>query len=107
IMDPVNFVGTVRDAHDTARVINSLFDMLGPYTVAGHAKDCALADTFVVHIDEVVPGTGMLDYELFLRRFQAICPDGYLLIEHLPDEKILQARAAIVDTASGLGIPLE
>ncbi len=106
-MDPVNFVGTVRDAHDTARVINSLFDVLGSYTIAGHAKDCAVADEFVVHIDEVVPCTGRLNYDLFLRRFQTTCPDGYLLIEHLPDDMIAQARAAIAEAAVRLGIPLD
>jgi len=105
--DPVNFVGTVRDAHDPRRVLNELFDTLGPATVAGHVKDCRLGDALVVRIEEVVPGDGTLDLGLFLRRFQACCPDGYLLIEHLPDEKIPRARAAVCGAAEAAGVVFE
>jgi sugar phosphate isomerase/epimerase len=106
-VDPVNFIGTVRDAHDTQRVVNELFDTLGPATVAGHAKDCRLGDALVMHVEEVVPGDGTLDLGLFLRRFQACCPGGYLLIEHLPDEKIPRARAAVCRVAEGVGLAFE
>lgn len=102
--DPVNFIGTVPDAHDTRRVLNELFDLLGPVTVAAHAKDCALGDGLVVHIGEVVLGRGTLDHELFLRRMAAACPGGYVLIEHLPDEKIPEARAALCQAAEHAGI---
>jgi sugar phosphate isomerase/epimerase len=105
--DPVNFVGTVRDAHDPRRVVNELFDTLGPATVAGHVKDCRLGDALVVHIEEVVPGDGTLDLGLFLRRFQACCPGGYLLIEHLPDEKIPRARSAVCRVAGEAGLTFE
>ncbi len=45
---PVNFIGTVCDVHDTRRVLNELFDLLGPVTVAAHVKDCRLGDALVV-----------------------------------------------------------
>ena len=106
-VDPVNFVGTVPDVYDTGRVVNELFDLLGADTVAAHAKDCALGDALVVHIEEVVLGTGFMDYETFLRRFEACCPGGYMLIEHLPDEKVPQARQAILQLAGRLGIKME
>jgi sugar phosphate isomerase/epimerase len=105
--DPVNFVGAVRDAHDPRRVMDELFDTLGPATVAGHIKDCRLGDGLVVHIEEVVPGDGTLDLGLFLRRFQECCPGGYLLIEHLPDEKIPRARAAVCRAAEEAGLVFE
>jgi sugar phosphate isomerase/epimerase len=105
-LDPVNFIGTVRDAHDTTRVLNALFDTLGTDIVVGHAKDCALADAFVVRIDEVSPCTGTMNYELFLQRFEQYCPAGYMLVEHLPDDKIPAARAAIVQVAARVGVPL-
>jgi len=104
--DPVNFYGTVRDVHDTRPVLNQLFDLLGADTVVGHAKDLALQDSLVVHIQEVVIGSGTLDYALFLQRFQAICPDAYLLIEHLPDEKVPLARQALLQKASEAGVEL-
>jgi sugar phosphate isomerase/epimerase len=102
--DPVNFIGAVRDVHDTRPVLNQLFDLLGADTVVAHAKDLALQDSLVVHIDEVVIGAGTLDYGLFLRRFEEICPDAYILIEHLPDEKVPLARQALLKKAEEIGI---
>lgn len=106
-MDVVNFIGTRRDAHNPRSVTHELFDVLGAHTVVAHAKDCALSDGLVVHIDEVAPGTGTLDHELVLRRFAACCPEGYVLIEHLPDEQIPAARRAICQPAERAEVKLE
>ncbi len=102
--DPVNFIGSVADAHDSTRIQNELFDLLGTDTVAGHAKDMAIQNRLVLHIEEVVLGSGSLNYELFLTRFETCCPDGYMLIEHLPDDLVPIARAALVEKASQIGI---
>jgi len=106
-MDPVNFVGTVRDVHDTSRLLNELYDVLGDVMVAVHAKDCAILDAHVVHIVEVVPCTGTMNYEILMKRWEQCCPEGYVLIEHLPDEKVLIAREAIARKAAQYGITLE
>ena len=95
-MDPVNFVGTVADVHDTSRVIHALFDVLGRDTVILHAKDCALQDGHVVHIDEVLLGTGTMNYGLLLGRLEKECPAAWVLIEHLGDELIPRAREALI-----------
>jgi sugar phosphate isomerase/epimerase len=105
--DPVNFTGTVKDVHDTSRVLNELVNELGQYVVAAHAKDCKLGDALVVHVEEVVLGTGTMNYPLFMRQFQTLAPDGYFIIEHLPDEQVLQSRDFVVPLAKQLGIPLE
>ena len=105
--DPVNFIGSVYDVHDTRPVLNQLFDLLGPVTTVGHAKDLRLEDKLVLHIQECLLGTGTLDYSLFLRRFQACCPNGYLLIEHLPNEQVPLARAALLKYAEREGIVFE
>ncbi len=105
-MDPVNFVGTVRDVHDTTRIVNELFDVLGKDMIALHAKDCAIQNAHVVHIVEVVPGAGTMNYDLLMRRWIASCPDGYFLIEHLPDDKVLIALEFIRHRADALGIAL-
>jgi len=106
-LDPVNFVGTVRDVHDTTRLLNELYDVLGADMIALHAKDCAIQDAHVVHIVEVIPCTGTMNYELLMRRWLECCPDGYFLILHLPDAKVLIALQAIRRVADRLGIPLE
>ncbi|MCL6509294.1 MAG: sugar phosphate isomerase/epimerase [Anaerolineae bacterium] len=105
--DPVNFVGTVRQVHDTSSVLNELYALLGRDIVVAHAKDCRLADQLVVHIEEVVPGSGAMNYELFMRQFQRVCPNGYFIIEHLPNALVPQACAYVVSAARAFGIPLE
>ena len=105
--DPVNFIGSVADVYDTSRVLNQLFDLLGRETIAAHAKDVALGNHLVLHIEEVLLGTGHMDYLLFLRRFEACAPQGYFLIEHLPDEKVPLARANLLPLAQAAGVHLE
>jgi sugar phosphate isomerase/epimerase len=106
-IDPVNFIGCVADVYDTRGVLNELFDLLGQDIAAAHLKDLALEDELVLHIAEVTPGSGTLDYDLFLTRLQQTCPDVYCLIEHLPDDQVPQARQAVCATAERLGIHLE
>jgi sugar phosphate isomerase/epimerase len=96
--DIVNFIGTLKDAYNTTRFVNYFFDVLDEFTVAGHAKDVCVVNSMPIRLDETVPGDGLLDYETFLRRFEVACPGGYLLIEHLPDNLVPMAKAAI-DTA--------
>ena len=106
-MDPVNFMGNVQDVLNTQRIINTLFNLLGTHVVAAHAKDCGLAEAFTMQIHEVVIGTGTLDYELFLKRFMETCPDKDFIIEHLPEEKIPQARENLRKMAERLNIAFE
>jgi sugar phosphate isomerase/epimerase len=105
--DPVNFTGTVKDVHDTSRILNELADVLGKDIAVAHAKDCKLGDALVVHIEEVVLGTGTMNYPLFMRQFQHLAPDGYFIIEHLPDAQVLASRDFVVPLAKQLGLPLE
>jgi sugar phosphate isomerase/epimerase len=103
-MDPVNYIPTVVDAYRSTGLLERLFHFLGPFTVAAHAKDVTVEDRHVVHLSEVVPGRGHLDHETFLRLFEAHCPDGYFIIEHLPAELVPEARAHLGKVAAELGI---
>jgi len=102
--DPVNFVSSLREAYDTTTMIDRLFDVLGPYTICGHAKDFYVQDRLVLHLEEAAVGEGLLDQATFLRRFEEFCVDGYIQIEHLPDEKIPAARASLFNTGIQAGI---
>ena len=106
-LDAVNFIGTVKDVHDTTRVINELFDLLGSSIAAAHMKDCALDNELVVHIGEVVIGAGTMDQGLILRRLKASCPRAWCIIEHLPDELVPRARDSLRAAALGAGVTLE
>jgi sugar phosphate isomerase/epimerase len=94
-MDAVNFVASLQDAYDTTSFLHRAFDLLAPYIVCGHIKDVRVEETFILHISECAPGDGIMDLETYLVRFEAACPDGYLLIEHLPDGEVPRAKAAV------------
>lgn len=102
--DPVNYVSNVQEVYHSRRVIDDLFDTLGELNWAMHAKDMALGDKLVVHIDEVVMGRGFMDLGYMLQRFEKARPAGYVIVEHLPDDKIPEARDALLAAAAQVGI---
>ena len=105
--DPVNFIRSLPDVYDTRPILNELYHLLGKETLVAHAKDVSVGDPLVLHIDEVLLGTGCLDYKLFLRQFQACASAGWIEIEHLPDEKVPMARQALLRKAEEAGVPLD
>ncbi|MBI3942621.1 MAG: sugar phosphate isomerase/epimerase [Chloroflexi bacterium] len=106
-LDPVNFVGDFPTLYNMAPMINELFDVLGPYIVAAHLKDVYAEDRHVIHISETVPGDGIFDFDTFFRRFEALLPDGYGIIEHLPESLVPQARAYVGQKLKELNIPIK
>lgn len=102
--DPVNFVSNVQEVYHARRVLDDLFDTLGDVTWAVHAKDMALEDRHVVHISEVVMGRGSMDLGYMLQRFEAVRPEGYVIVEHLPDELIPEARDALLAAGAQAGV---
>lgn len=46
-----------------------------------------LKETFIVHLDEVRPGLGKLDYEIFLKELSKLDSDVPLMLEHLQTEE--------------------
>jgi sugar phosphate isomerase/epimerase len=103
--DPVNFVSSFRDAYDSTTLLHRVFRELGDVTVSAHVKDVALGNRLIVHIDECAPGEGIFDVATFLRLYESRLPDGYVLIEHLPDDKIPGAKRALDAILAQTGIP--
>ena len=103
-MDPVNFVGSVSQAFSTTELIDHLFDVLGRYTICGHAKDFFLQDRLVLHVEETVIGQGIVDNARYLQRFEEACPGGFVQIEHLPDDQIPAARKALYEIGIEAGV---
>ena len=85
-LDPVNLVNSPALAFNTAGLLRDCFATLGPHIRSCHAKDIRLDTKLTVHLDEVRPGLGALDYAVYLRELSRLEPDVTLLIEHLPDE---------------------
>ena len=85
-LDPVNLVNSPARYFDTGTLIRDCFVQLGPWIASCHAKDIALASRLTVHLDEVRPGQGGLDYAVFLAEIEPLNPDLPIMLEHLPTE---------------------
>ncbi len=92
-LDPVNLVWSPRLYYKTGALIRECFEKLGPHIRSCHAKDVALADHLTVHLSEVRPGLGGLDYAAFLHGLDGLDPDTPLMLEHLPNAEEYRAGA--------------
>ena len=103
-MDPANFITSVRKYYENGAVIREAFDKLGPWIVSCHAKDLSMRPDMGLHIDEVVPGSGFLDYRVFLKELDKLDRDIPLMIEHLEsDAEYAAARDNILAVADETG----
>lgn len=103
--DPVNIINSPARAYRTGDVIRDCFDKLGPHIRSCHAKDIALSNTLTVHLDEVMPGEGVLDYPAFLQGLSKLEPDTPLMLEHLENaEQYRQAAAHVRNVAKREGL---
>jgi|SRR5215217_605949 len=103
-LDPVNLVVSPRIYYDTTKLIERCFELLGPYIISAHAKDLRMGDQLSLHLGEVVPGRGNLDYHTYLRLL-----DGKgipLMLEHLPDSDYPEARDHVKSVGKSLGIAI-
>lgn len=103
-VDPVNFVRGLADVYNPRPLLDELYETLGDVAWAVHAKDVDIEDRLVMHITEVVIGRGRMDVGYYLQRFEAVKPDGYVIIEHLPDDLIPEARDAVLTASQAAGI---
>ena len=93
-LDPANHMVSPRALFDSGAVIRDLFEQLGPWVKACHAKDVTFVGSpSVVQMMEVPPGNGFLDYVTFLRCVGSLGPDLPLILEHLPDRETYSASA--------------
>ena len=91
--DPVNIISSPQRYFRNAEVIREFVAKLGPHIKSCHAKDILLQDRLTVHLDEVRPGCGALDYRAYLTELAKLDRDVSLMLEHLPDATEYQAAA--------------
>lgn len=106
-LDPVNFVRDHRTAYHTTALLGELFAALGDHIAAAHVKDVRVVDDHVVHISETLVGTGVMDFDTLFQRYEALLPDGYALIEHLPPDQIPAAAAFLQQKLRDLNITVK
>ncbi len=104
VMDFVNHFQTLRQVYDSEDRLNHIFDVMGPVAPMAHIKDITVQNGLVLHLSEEVPGEGELALGVALKRFEALYPNGYGLIEHLPAEKIPLANTNVRRIAAENGV---
>jgi len=106
-LDPVNWVCSPQRYFGNADLLRESFAKLGPHIRSCHAKDIALAHKLTTHLDEVRPGTGGLDYGVYLDELGKLDPDVTLMLEHLPSiEEYRLAADHIRAVAAERGVAL-
>jgi len=106
-LDPVNLVNSPTRFFNNGQLIRECFAKLGPMIKSCHGKDIALRPHLTVHLDEVRPGTGSLNYGLFLTLIEGLGPDTPLMLEHLPNpEEYGLARDFVRAKAGEIGVTL-
>lgn len=106
-LDPCNAVNSPQRFYRNSELLDECFDKLGPWIASCHAKDVAWSDPVEmnVHLVEVIPGTGVLDYANYLKRVAALPGEVPLMLEHLQDAKAYdQARGYIQSLGRKIGV---
>ena len=87
-LDPANIVLSPRQYFNTGDLLRHCFAVLGQWVVSCHAKDIILRDTLALHLDEIIPGQGNLNYSVYLKELNKLPGEIPLMLEHLasPEE---------------------
>ncbi|MFH2069073.1 MAG: TIM barrel protein [Candidatus Omnitrophota bacterium] len=105
--DPVNLICSPRAYFENASLIRDFVKKLGPYIKSCHAKDILLRGNLTVHLDEVRPGLGKLDYRTYLKELDRLERETPLMLEHLATpEEYTSAANYIRLTAKQIGVTI-
>ena len=104
-MDPVNLIVSPRQYFGNGALIQECFQKLGKWIVSCHAKDIVLRNKLVLHLDEVRPGVGNLNYKTYLTELNRLPGEVPIMLEHLSSvEEYTMARDYLFCLGKGLGI---
>ena len=104
-LDPCNAVNSPIRFYRNADLLNECFDKLGRWIVSCHAKDLTWDVEMNVHVREVRPGAGSMDYTTYLRRLAALPQRAPLMLEHLPTaEEYDKARTHLFELGEKIGV---
>jgi sugar phosphate isomerase/epimerase len=90
---------------DNTAFVREFVAELGEYIEVVHLKDAVLREKLTVHVDEVRPGAGALDYHVLLSALADLDDDLPLLLEHLESEAAYeQAREYVREVAADVDV---
>ena len=106
-LDPANLVTSPEKFLNNAAFLKQCFALLGPHIKCCHIKDMTLSGKMTVHLDEVAPGKGQLDYRTLLREAAKLDADTPILLEHLSrSDEYDEAAAYVRGVAQEIGVAL-
>ena len=104
-VDVCNMINSPDKFWNTTRLINDVFDKLGPMILSAHAKDLRWLPAANIHFEECVIGEGAIDFATYMKRLVALKQDVPLMIEHMKNqEEYLKCRDRLFKVASETGI---
>lgn len=106
-LDPVNLINCPSRYFENASLIRACVAQLGAHIKSVHLKDIVIGDKLMVHLDEVRPGLGMLDYGVLLRELSTLDGDLPVMLEHLPNSaEYAEAARYVRSRAAEAGVTL-
>ena len=106
--DPVNLLGDLPSLYGNGAAMRRMVETLAPhYAPCAHVKDAAVQPDLVLHIAEVPPGRGLLDYPAFFAACTGLGDGSALVVEHLPAALVPAALDFVRAAAARHGISLE
>jgi sugar phosphate isomerase/epimerase len=104
-LDVCNTMNSPVRLYNNAAGIRECFSKLRPWIKSCHAKDLKWGPGVQVWIQEVIPGTGLVDYKTYLRELSLLGVDAPLMLEHLHgEEEYSKGREYIQGVAQSLGL---
>ncbi len=88
--DPVNIICSPQRYFNNGELMENFIDKLGSAIKSCHLKDVKLREELTVHIDEVRPGMGDLDYKILLTKLDKLDSDLPVMMEHLTEKEQYQ-----------------
>ena len=105
LLDPTNMLNP-SVYYRTTELLNECFSLLGENILCAHAKDVLWTPEMLPSLKWVVPGTGTMDYEVYLTHLSRLKRPRPLLLEFLPADQYPQAKKFIEDTAARVGVKI-
>lgn len=106
--DPVNLLGTLPEVFDAGMAIARMGRRMGAFLgPSAHVKDILPLPELVLHLTEVSPGEGYVDWAAYFEVCRGLGDGAALIVEHLHGDAVAPAIEATVALATRHGIALE
>jgi sugar phosphate isomerase/epimerase len=104
-LDPCNGINRAERYYHNGEFITECFRKLGPWIASCHAKDLLMHAESNIHIEEVIPGRGKVDYRAYLTGVSQLPSEVPFLLEHLKTpEEYDEGKKHIQAVARELGL---